>query len=435
MPETVSNEVMIFYGAVILLFLLISAFFSASETALTAVSRARIYQLVKEGNRRAQTVSRLRKEKESLIGALLIGNNLVNTASSTVATAFFLQLFGDNEHGLVIVTLVMATLIILISEIFPKTYAIQNAERTALMLAPTISPIVKLLSPVTWFIHALMKFFMRLCGIDAERSNTLISATDVIRGTVELHHREGKLVKQDRDMLGSILDLNDLSVRDIMVHRTNLDMLDADLPPDELAARAFSMMHSRIPLWKDNPDNIVGVLHMKDLVRRLHNKEDISGEALALAHPAWFIPETTSLRDQLIAFRARRQHFAVVVDEYGALLGVVTLEDIIEEIVGKIDDEHDEHITGDVQRAGNGAFYVAGSVTIRDLNRELDWDLPDEHASTVGGLVMHESRAIPPKGQSFEWHGYRFTVVDRTRTQVRRLKIERLGGDVGEDEV
>jgi len=416
------------YGLVILLFLLTSAFFSSSETALTAVSRGRIYQLVKDGNKRAAKVSWLRKEKESLIGAVLLGNNVVNIAASAVATSLAIRLFGNNEQGLVLVTLVMTLLVVVFTEVLPKTYAIQNSERVSLALSPAVVAVVKILYPVTHAIQLFIRTVLRLFGVDITRANTLISATDALRGTIELHHREGQMVKQDRDMLGSILDLNDIEVRDIMVHRKNLDTIDAGLPAEQIVEQAVSMLHSRIPLWKDNPDNIVGILHVKDLVRTLNMGGGTVDNAtiLAIAHKPWFIPETTTLRDQLIAFRSRRQHFAVVVDEYGALLGIVTLEDIIEEIVGDIDDEHDEQEGGDIQRAAPNVYFVSGDVTIRDLNRELDWSLPDEHASTVAGLVMHEVRDIPARGRHFDLHGFRFTVVDRSPTQIRRLKVERL---------
>lgn len=417
----------LFYGFVVLLFLLISAFFSAAETGLTALSRARIYQLVKEGNRRAQTVSRLRENKESLIGAILLGNNLVNSATAAVITALSIRLFGDDGESLAIASLVVAGLIVVFTEVLPKSYAIQNAERVALFIAPAISPIVRILYPVTHVIQLFIRALLKCFRVDITRTNTLISATDVIRGTVELHHREGQLVKQDRDMLGSILDLNDLEVRDIMIHRTHVEMIDADLPPEELIAQAFATLHSRIPLWRENPDNIVGILHVKDLVRVMHERGTLdSGAILAIAHAPWFIPETTNLRDQLLAFRARRQHFATVVDEYGAVLGIVTLEDIMEEIVGHIEDEHDEARLGDIQKASPGVYYIAGGVSLRDINRELDWSLPDENASTLAGLVMHEARIIPARGQHIDIGGYRFTVVDRSPTQIRRLRVERV---------
>ncbi len=418
---------LLFPGLIILLFLLISAFFSAAETALTAASRSRIYQLVMEGNKRAQTVSKLRREKESLIGTVLLGNNTVNIAASAIATSLALKLFGDEEEGLVIVTFIMTMLVVIFCEILPKTYAIQNAERVSLRLAPALQLCVWLLYPITKTIQGLIQGVLRLFGIDITKANTLISATDVIRGTIELHHREGQMIKQDRDMLGSILDLNDIEVKQIMTHRKRVDTIDADLPPDQLVARAVSMMHSRIPLWRGEQDNIIGVLHVKNLVRALNERQGQINTAaiLALCNKPWFIPDTTSLRDQLLAFRGKRQHFAFVVDEYGGWQGIVTLEDILEEIVGEIEDEHDESRHG-VQKAGENAYYIDGSVAVRDLNRQLDWNLPDEHASTIAGLLIHEVQTIPSVGQQFHIHGFRFTVVTKEGMQITRLRIEKL---------
>jgi Mg2+/Co2+ transporter CorB len=415
----------LYYALTITLFLLISAFFSAAETALTAISRARIYQLVMNGNKAAQTVTKLRREKESMIGAILLGNNAVNIAASAIATALSLKLFGD-ENGLVIVTVVMTFLIVVFSEILPKTYAIQNSERVSLALAPALNVIVSLLKPITLCIQFFIRHLLKIVGVDISKSNTLISATDVIRGTIELHHREGKMIKQDRDMLGSILDLNDIEVREISTHRKQVETLDANLPPKDLIHQAISTLHSRIPLWRDEPDNIIGLLHVKDLVKALGEHPDLTTEAIvALCKTPWFIPETTSLRDQLLAFRSQRQHFAFIVDEYGSWEGIVTLEDIIEEIVGDIDDEHDE-ADNDIQKAGEHAYIVQGSVTLRDFNRQMDLNLPDDEASTLAGLLIHEAQTIPAVGEYFVIHGFGFTVLEKDSMQITRLRIERL---------
>jgi Mg2+/Co2+ transporter CorB len=424
------SDELIFYGLTILLFLLISAFFSAAETALTAISRARIYQLVMDGNPSAQIVSRLRRKKESLIGTVLLGNNAVNIAASTLATSFSIKYFGSDE-GLVLTTLVMTLLVVILTEVLPKTYAIHNAERVSLFLAPALQILVTLLYPITRSIQLLIALILRTFGLQITNTNTLISATDVIRGTIELHHREGQMIKQDRDMLGSILDLNDIAVNEIMIHRKEVETLDADMPIGELVAQAVGNMHSRIPLWRNEPDNIVGVLHVKNLIRALNESHDPTGwnlttEALlAICAKPWFIPDTTSLRDQLLAFRSKRQHFAFVVDEYGGWQGIVTLEDIIEEIVGDIEDEHDE-AESDIQSAGPDCYFVNGSLSLRDLNRQLDWNLPDEHASTIAGLLIHEIEAIPSAGERFDIRGFRFTVISKDATRITRLRIERL---------
>lgn len=430
-PDMTSD--MMFYGTAILLCLLFSAFFSAAETAMTAVSRARIYQLVMDGNRAAQVVSRLRREKEALIGSVLLGNNAVNIAASALATSLSISYFGEEGEGglsLFISTVVMTLLVVVFTEVLPKTYAIHNAERVSLRFAPALSVLVMVLYPITRSIQLFISLLFRLAGVDVTRANTLISATDVVRGTIELHHREGTMIKQDRDMLGSILDLNDIEVGEIMIHRREVETLNADLPVEKLIASAVSTMHSRIPLWRGEPDNIIGLLHIKNLIK-LMNEHQAAGrpvavdDVLKISRKPWFIPETTSLRDQLLAFRNKRQHFAFVVDEYGGWRGVVTLEDIIEEIVGDIEDEHDE-VENDIQKAGNNAYYVSGSLSLRDLNRQLDWNLPDAHASTIAGLLIHEIEAIPSIGAQFDVHGFRFTVVSREGARVTRLRLEKL---------
>jgi Mg2+/Co2+ transporter CorB len=267
----------------------------------------------------------------------------------------------------------------------------------------------------------------------------MVSATDVIRGTIELHHREGAMIKQDRDMLGSILDLNDVEVLGIMTHRRAVEALDADQPVDQLIHQAVSTMHSRIPLYRGEPDNIVGLLHMKSLIKllnelRLAGSKVTGAQVLGICQKPWFIPETTTLHDQLLAFRSKRQHFAFVVDEYGAWQGIVTLEDIIEEIVGNIEDEHDERDNA-IQKVSDTAYLVQGIVPVRDVNRQLDWHLPDEHASTVAGLLIHMVQSIPPVGAQFELFDCRFTVVAKDATRITRLRIEKLQQADGEKDL
>ncbi len=418
------NEI-IFYGLTIFLFLLISAFFAAAETALTAVSRARIYQLVMDGDRRAKIVSYLRKEKEAMIGTVLLGYNAVNIAASVLATSLSIKLFGDGE-GLVYTTIVMTLLVVIFTEVLPKTYAIHNSEGASLALAAPLRVIMKILLPITHSIHVFIRLLLKCFGIDITKANTLISSTDVIRGTIELHHREGKMIKQDRDMLGSILDLNDIEVEEIMIHRMEVETLDADQGADELVKMAVSTMHSRIPLWRGEPDNIIGVLHVKNLIKIMREQKSAltTDDILAICNKPWFIPETTTLRDQLLAFRSKRQHFAFVVDEYGGWQGIVTLEDIIEEIVGDIEDEHDE-IDNDIQKVDDDTYLIDGIVTIRDINRQLGWNLPDEDAATIAGLLIHVAENIPEIGETFTIHGFDCTVVAKSAMQITRVRMKK----------
>lgn len=430
------TQELLYDGLGLLLLLVISAYFSAAETAMTAVSRARIYQLVMDGNKAAVIVSRLRERKEATIGTVLLGYNAVNIAASVLATTVSIQYFGEGE-ALFLTTVVMTLLVVIFTEVLPKTYALHRAETLALRLGPSLSICVKLLSPITKTIEAIIRGLFKLLGVDITRDHGLISATDVIRGTIELHHQEGQVVKQERDMLGSILDLKEVAVGEIMLHRTQVETLDADLPVPELVKRAVGLLHSRIPLWRGEPDNIIGLLHVKSLVKLLSEQGDNTGASLpieaiiAICIKPWFIPETTHLHEQLLAFRSQRQHFAFVVDEYGAWRGIVTLEDIIEEIVGDIEDEHDE-VEHDIQKLGDETYYVRGSVSLRDLNRQLDWDFEDEKAATVAGLVLHEAEAIPLVGDHYHIGGFRFTVVAKDGRKITRLRLDKLP-DVGDE--
>jgi len=407
--------------------LLVSAFFSISETAITAVSRARIYHLIMDGDKRAQAVGNLRKKKERLIGGIMLGNTMVNILGSALATALAIQVWGE-DHGVLYATIIMTTLIVIFAEVLPKTYAIQNAESTALHLASPLSFVLKILHPLNVALQFIIRNLLKLFGVDITRSNSLFSASDVIRGTIELHHHEGRVVKQDRDMLGSILDMREVAVSEIMAHRMNMETIDANLPANDIISQAVGSIHSRIPFWHDEPDNIIGVLHVKTLIKALREnggKLDNQHIRRLLVRP-WFIPETTTINSQLHAFRAQRQHLALVIDEYGVLQGLVTLEDIIEEIVGRIDDEHDRHITSDIVPIGKDSYMVNGGMTIRDLNREQGWNLPDDEAATIAGLVIHEAQFIPEIGEQFEFHNMRFAILDKKGNQITRLKIEKL---------
>ena len=408
-------------GAIIGL-LIASAFFSGSETALTAASRARMHALEQDGNRRARIVNRLLLSRERLIGAILLGNNLANIAASALATSLFLSLFGD--AGVAYATVVMTVIVVLFAEVLPKTYAILNADRMALVLAPALSFVVAVLAPVTAAIQFLVRHTLRLFGAFISDDAEVLSAHEELRGAIDFHHKEGGVVKLTRDMLGGVLDLRELSVSDIMVHRTKMDAIDAELPADQIIDAALKSSHTRLPLWRGEREEIVGILHAKTLLRALREaKGDTSKlDIIALSTPPWFVPDTTTLKDQLNAFLKRNAHFAVVVDEYGEVMGLVTLEDIIEEIVGDITDETD--IAAALAKPQpDGSLIVDGMVPIRDVNRLMDWDLPEEEATTVAGLVIHEAQTIPDPGQAFTFHGFRFEVLRRQRNRITALRV------------
>ncbi|WP_420334490.1 HlyC/CorC family transporter [Roseibium sp.] len=408
-------------GAVFVL-LFLSGFFSGSETALTAASRARVHQLEKTGDWRARVASRLIASRERLIGALLLGNNLVNILASALATSVFLTLFG--EAGVAIATLVMTALVLIFAEVLPKTWAISNPERFALMVSPIVRVVVAVFGPVVAGVEWIVRHILRFLGVQVGADAFLLSAHDELRGAVDLQHIEGGLEKGERDRLGGLLDLADLEVSDVMVHRTNMLALNADEDPVKLVDATLAAPYTRLPLWRGESDNFVGVLHAKDLLRALHRADGDATkiDILDIAAPAWFVPDTTSLQDQLNAFLRHKSHFSLVVDEYGEVMGLVTLEDILEEIVGEIADEHDLELEG-LRPQADGSVIVDGSVPIRDLNRAADWSLPDDEATTIAGLVIHEARMIPEERQIFTFHGFRFTVLRREKNRITRLRI------------
>lgn len=406
----------------VFILLVFSALFSGSETALTAASRARMLQMEKTGNARASLVGRLIQMRERLIGVFLFGNNLVNILSSALATHVLLALFGD--AGVVYATLVMTFMILIFSEILPKTWAISNPDRFALAIAPLANVMVTLFGRMIAQIEILVRFILRCFRVQVGSETPVLSAHEELRGAVDLQHLEGGLVKAERDRLGGVLNLADLEVSDVMVHRTKMQALNVDDAPHILLESVLESAYTRFPLWSGTPDNIIGVLHVKDLLGALVatagdlRKLDIR----ALALDPWFVPDTTSVEDQLNAFLRRKSHFALVVDEYGEVMGLVTLEDILEEIVGEIADEHDVAVAGVLPQA-DGSLIVDGSVPIRDLNRATEWSLPDEEATTVAGLVIHEARMIPEERQVFTFHGFRFTILRREKNRLLRLRI------------
>lgn len=429
-----SGGASLWIAAGILCLLVMSACFSGSETALTAVSRAKLRRLADQGSANAQKAIDLTDDGETLIGAILVGNNLVNILAASLATSLAISLFG--EPGVAIATLVMTVLVMIFAEVLPKTYAFTNAETTSLAVARPLGVLVRVTYPLVQAVQWIVRRTLRLVGVELEKGARVLSreAHDEIRGAIDLHHFEGGVVKSDRDRLVGALDLAHREVSEVMMHRRNIMTLNADDPAAQLVESVVESPYTRIPLWRDNPENIIGVIHAKDLLREFYAK--LSGDAAStadisslnvsdLAMKPWFVPDTTTLADQLKAFLTRKRHFALVVDEYGDLQGLITLEDILEEIVGEISDEHDLDAEG-VTREADGSFLVDGSVTIRDLNRYFDWSMPDDEATTVAGLIIHEAQAIPFEGQSFVFHDFRFDIVKRVKHQISRVRIRPL---------
>lgn len=408
---------------VVIVLIIFSGVFSAAETGVTAASKARIHRLAREGSKRAKLVEKLIEDKESLIGSALLGNNLINTLAGALTTYVLTDLFGG--YGVLIATAVVTVLVLIFAEVLPKTYAITRPDRVAIVLGPVLGVVTRLLNPIIRGVQAIVRFTLRLVGVDVSEDLSYLSSHEEVRGVIDLHATEGGLDREHQQQLGSILDLDEVTVEDVMIHRKKIEVIDANLPSQAIVRAVVRSSHTRLPLYRDDPDNIIGVLHAKDVLRAL-SKRGAEPEYLKidkLMNPPLFVPNTTTLREQLNTFTSRRQHFALVVDEYGALQGLVTLEDILEEIVGDITDEHDTAEATGVTVLEDGSYIIEGGVTIRDLNRRFNWNLPDEEASTVAGLVINEARIIPVKGQIFTFHGFRFDILERRRNQITLLKM------------
>ncbi|MGB0261753.1 MAG: HlyC/CorC family transporter [Henriciella sp.] len=407
----------------------LSGFFSGSETALTAASRARMHQLESNGDRRAALVNRLISDREGLIGSILLGNNLVNILASAMATSMFIGLFGSS--GVAIATAVMTLLVLIFAEVLPKTYAISHADQMAMRVARPIGWLVAVCRRFVITIQWVVNLTLRLLRV--RRPVDEVTAEDDIRGTIDLHHSEEGLDAKNRHRLVGALDLKDMTVEEVMIHRKNIVMIDVEQPAEKIVRKALGSPHTRLPLYRGDQEEIVGVLHVKDLLRAVVAQGGLTTglDILEICRDPWFIPETTRAEDQLDLFLKQRSHFALVVDEYGTLQGLVTLEDILEEIVGDIRDEHDVVVEG-VKVESDGSVLVDGWVTIRDLNRATGWSLPDEEAVTVAGLVIHEAQTIPESGQRFAFHGHRFDIIRRARNQITGLKVMPVPEDIGE---
>jgi Mg2+/Co2+ transporter CorB len=412
-------------AGIIVALLVLSAFFSGAETAMTATSKARMHEMEKRGNRRARAVRYLIDMPERMIGAILLGNNLVNILASALATSLFMSLFGSS--GVIYATLVMTALVLIFGEVMPKTYAIVNPDRYALFVAPIIKLLVAAFAPVVMAVEFIVKKVMGLFGVDISKANNILNPREELRGTIDLHHKEGAFVKHDRDMLGGILTLDELELSDVMVHRTKMHSIDLSMSASEVIDDVLKSGFSRVPVWREDPDNIVGVVHAKNLLAALQaHKGDVSKvEILDACRDPWFVPDTTPTINQLNAFLQRKSHFAIVVDEYGEVMGLVTLEDILEEIVGEIGDETDVDEI-EISRESSGSYVVNGETPIRDLNRLHDWDLPDDEATTLAGLVIHEAQIIPDVGQVFTFHGFRFEVVARNRNKIMSIRVTKV---------
>ena len=415
-------SLLISFGGIAIL-MIASAFFAGSETALTAVSRGKMHQLEKDGSRAAAKVNTLVGNRERLIGALLLGNTFVNILASSLATIVLEDKLG--HRAVVVVTLIMTLLILVFSEVLPKTLAIARTDRFALTVAAPVGWVVSILAPIVASVQFIVWRMLELFGVEQDQAQNPDGAHDEIRGAVFLHHQEGTVERESRDMISGVLDLTELTVGDVMIHRKSMTSVSIEQSAEQVIDAVMSTHHARVPVWREQPENIVGVLYTKDIVRAvLANRRSAKGlDINLLVTPPWFVPETMALEELLEAFRERRSHFALVVDEYGVILGLVTREDILDEIFGRIPDEHADKTQSGIHAQEDGSYVIDGMTAVRDVNREFDWNLPDDEATTLAGLVIHEARAIPEVGQRFAFYGFKFEILRRQRNQVTVLRV------------
>ncbi len=413
--------------------LVLSAFFSGSETALTAASRGKLRAQADKGSRGAERALKITEDNERLIGSVLLGNNLVNILAASLATALFTRAFG--ESGVALATLVMTILVLVFAEVLPKTYAITNSETAAARVSSPIRLVILVLAPIVTAVRWLVRGMLALVGVRADPDSRILAVREEIAGALQLGHSEGVVEKEDRDRILGALDLGDRTVEEIMLHRSSIEMIDADDDTQAILSQSLNSTHTRLPVYRDEPENIIGVIHARDLLRAMDkllrgpDGNDVALDQFKVTDVTmapYFVPETTTLDDQMRQFLHRHTHFALVVDEYGALQGLITLEDILEEIVGEITDEFDPEADHPLAEVEGDGYMVDGGTTIRDLNRALDWNLPDDEAHTVAGLVIHEAQTIPAEGMVFSFHGFRFEVAERRDNRLTMLKIRRL---------
>lgn len=422
---------MIISTIAVLIFLLLSAFFSGSETALTGASEAFMHDKdKKEHNSRAKIINKLFKQRDKLIITTLLGSNLFNTLATSLATSVLIGLFG--YEGVAYATIVMTFLVLVYTDMLPKSYSVKHANKVALAVAPMVKFWVYFFSPITYFLQKIVHLTFKIFKLPFNDTNNDESTISEIRGAIYMYNGEQK--KEEKEMLKSILDLRDIVVYDVMNHRRNLFSLDIDLPVEKIIQKVKNCPFSRIPLYQGRPENIVGIIRVKSLFKAAIEKKGKYDEIniREIMTKPWFIPDNTSLMQQLQLFRSRREHFAIVVDEYGDLQGIVTLEDILEEIVGDINDESDISnldVMG-IRKITDNTYIVDGQVPLRDINRKFNWNINDENAVTIAGYLLDMTRTIPEEGQRFVFDGFQFEIIKRNKNQISSVKISKLQEEI-----
>ena len=411
----------IFLLILLIILIILSGFLSGSETAITATSKARILYKKKKGSKRAGYVLELLDKKDNVISTLLLSNNLVNILASSLATAFFYDLFG--VEGIFYATLIMTVVIVIFAEVLPKTYAINRPNRTALLISPIIYYLNKILFIFVFVINLIVRLIFRKNENDIKNND--LQSEEELKGVIDLYKTSNPDYEQEKDMLQSILQLNDITVEEIFTHRKNIYSIDSSLKTNEIINKINNSRYTRIPFWKDNPENIIGLLNVRTLNIDLKNHNESKEIIFDKISNPWFIPETTNLLEQLVEFKKRKEHLAFVVDEFGELLGLITLEDIIEEIVGEIVDEIDVP-ENDFKLNNYGKMIINGEKNIRDLYKSFDLDPPEIESSTIAGYILDMSKKIPSYGELFKDNFFTYKILSHSKKQISKVEISKI---------
>ena len=400
--------------------LAMSFFFSGVETAVTALSMPLLSERAKKGDKKAKILLKLKQKPDKLLGTLLLGNNLVNIALTALSTSMLIDIFGPVK-GVALATFGVSFMVLIFAEILPKTYAINQTIPFAFAVAYPLNFIVWISSPIVACLNSVSKLVLKILPKKSTASdNDLLK--EELRGTLSMSNKN----LPEKGILRGVLDLDEVCIGDILTDRGRLVTLNAQTPIPEILKFLPSTPYSRIPLWEGKRDNIVGVLHIKKAIQLLNAwQKDNNVSVLDFCTKPWFVLKSVSLLDQLNAFRKRKEHFAIVVDEYGDIQGVVTLEDLLEEIVGDIDDETDLPNQSGLRwhLLPDGAYRLNGNATIRDINRAFHWNLPDDKAVTLAGYVMYEAEQIPHVGQQFNINGWTYTVRHKIGNRLTQIDV------------
>ncbi len=405
----------------LIVLVLLSGFLSGSETAITATSKARIVSKIKKGSKKADYVIKILNQKDSVISSLLLSNNLVNILATSLATAFFYDLFGIS--GIFYSTLLMTVILVIFAEVLPKTYSINKPTRTALTISPIIFYLNKLLFPFVYLINFIVKLFFKKNEPDSKIADQ--QSEEELEGVIDLYKTSSPDYEHEKEMLQSILQLNDTTVEEVLTHRKNIYSIDSSLEVSRLIEKINNSRFTRIPIWKENPENIIGLLNVRSLNIDLSTSNSSKELIFEKITKPWFIPETTNLLDQLVEFKKRKEHLALVLDEYGELLGLLTLEDIIEEIVGDIVDEIDSP-SDEFYVNNRGIIITNGEKNLKDLYKHFDLIPPESESSTIAGHIIEIAKKIPFYGEIIKDKFFLYKILSHSRKQISTIEITRI---------